>query len=116
MNVIVVDYERIVLEAETLIVRRTIPKAEVHSFQKANETLEFVKYNRVDIALLNLDMRNITGLELAQQLRRLNPEIKIIFCTSFGENQIKEHDLYASGYLTKPITDEKLEKALEDVK
>lgn len=116
MNIIVVDDERIILSTETKTVERVLPNEEVHSFQIANESLEFAKNHRVDIAFLDINMRGTTGLELAKRLHELNSETKIIFCTSYGDTSSEELDLYASAYLMKPITDERLARVLENLK
>lgn len=116
MNVIVVDDERIVLEAETKSIKRVFSNEQVNSFQRTRETLEFAKYNKVDIAFLDTNIRNVTGLQLAKQLQEYNQKVNIIFCTSYGESPFEELDLCASAFLMKPITDEKVGKALEQLK
>lgn len=116
MNVIVVDDERIVLTAETLAVKRALPDAIVYSFQKANEALEFAEENQVSIAFLDINIKGITGLKLAEKLQVLNPKINIIFCTGYSEYSLDAHDLYCSAYLMKPINEEKLRKALENLR
>ena len=116
MNVIVVDDERIVLSAETVVVKRALPDAEVYSFQKVNDVLEFAEKNSVSIAFLDINIKGITGVQLAQKLQEYNPKINIIFCTGYSEYSLDAHDLYCSAYLMKPINDEKLKKALDNLR
>lgn len=116
MNVIVVDDERIVLAAETAAVKRGLPEAEVYSFQKANEALSLAENTQIDTAFLDINIKGITGLELAKKLQKFNPKINIVFCTGYSEYSLDAHDLYCSAYLMKPITDEKLKKALENLR
>lgn len=116
MNVIVVDDERIVLAAETATIKRTIKDADVHSFQKVKDALEFAEQNTVSIAFLDINIKGITGLQLAQKLQEYNPKINIIFCTGYSEYSLDAHDLYCSAYLMKPINDEKLKKALDNLR
>lgn len=116
MNVIVVDDERIVLTAETSTIKRALPDAEVHSFQKAKDALEFAEQNRVSIAFLDINIKGITGLQLAKKLQEINSKVNIIFCTGYSEYSLEAHDLYCSAYLMKPINDEKLKKALENLR
>lgn len=49
-------------------------------------------------------MRGITGLELAEKLKKINPQINIIFVTGFDEYKSDAMDLRASGYLMKPVS------------
>lgn len=116
MNVIVVDDERIVLSAETVAIKRVLPDEDVYSFQKVNEALEFAEKNRVDIAFLDINIKGITGLQLAKKLQECNPKTNIIFCTGYSEYSLEALDLYCSAYLMKPINDEKLKKALENLR
>ena len=98
MNVIVVDDERIVLAAETATIKRTIKDADVHSFQKVKDALEFAEQNTVSIAFLDINIKGITGLQLAQRLQEHKPKINIIFCTGYSEYSLDAHDLYCSAY------------------
>lgn len=116
MNVIVVDDERIVLAAETAAVKRGLPDADVYSFQKSKEALDFADKNHIDIAFLDISIKGITGLELARKLQKYNPKINIVFCTGYSEYSLDAHELYCSAYLMKPITDEKMKKALENLR
>lgn len=116
MNVIVVDDERLVLAAETSAVKRVLADAQVYSFQKAQDAIEFAADNSIDIAFLDINIKGLTGLKLAEKLQDCNPKINIIFCTGYSEYSLEAHDLYCSAYLMKPVTDEKLKKALENLR
>ena len=61
-------------------------------------------------------MAEMSGVELAQQLKLRNPDINIIFATGFGEYRKEAYDLHASGYLTKPITVDKVKRELGDLR
>lgn len=112
MNVIIVDDERLVLVAEFAAISRVLPKANIQTFLKANDAIEYAKDNIIDIAFLDINIKGVTGLELAQKLQSFNPRTNIIFCTGYSEYSLEALDLYCSGYLMKPITDEKISKAI----
>ena len=116
MNVIVVDDERIVLAAETSTIKRALPNAVIHSFQKAQDALEYAEENKVNIAFLDINIKSVTGIMLAEKLQAFNPQINIIFCTGYSEYSLEAHDLYCSAYLMKPISDAKLKKALDNLR
>ncbi len=116
MNVIVVDDERIVLAAEETIIKRAMPDAIIHSFKKAKDALEFAAENVIDIAFLDINIKGITGLSLAEKLKEYNAQINIIFCTGYSEYSLDAHELFCSAYLMKPITQEKVQKALENLR
>lgn len=116
MNVVVVDDERLVLTAETSAIKRVLPDADVQSFQKSRDAVQYAKDNKIDIAFLDINIKGVTGLQLAEKLQAYNPNINIIFCTGYSEYSLEAHDLYCSAYLMKPVTDEKLIKALENLR
>ncbi len=116
MKVVIVDDERIVLAAETMTVKRVLPEATVYSFQSPKEALICAEENKIDIAFLDINIKGITGLELAKKMKASNPQVNIIFCTGYSDYSLEAHDLYCSAYLMKPITDEKLKNAMENLR
>lgn len=73
---------------------------------KSEELLEFAEREHIDIAFLDINMRGITGLELAEKLEKINPRLNIIFVTGFNDYKSEAMDLHASGYIMKPATAE----------
>lgn len=57
-------------------------------------------------------MRGVTGLEVAERLEKIQPQINIIFVTGFDGYKSEAMDLHASGYLMKPITTEDVENEI----
>ena len=116
MIVIAVDDERIALENLTDSIRQVSPAAQIHPFRYPEDTLAFAKENYVDVAFLDVEMVGMNGVELAERLKLLHPDINIIFSTGYGHYRDVAFDLHASGYLTKPITPEKVKKELENLR
>lgn len=116
MNVIVVDDERLILNTETAVIKRVLPDEDVNSFQNAKDAIEFGRNNKVDIAFLDINMKGMSGLDLAKKLQAFNPKINIIFCTGYAEYSLDAHALYCSAYLMKPITEETLRKAIDNLR
>lgn len=112
MNVIVVDDERIILAVETAQVIKVLPNANVASFLSAEEALSYAAAHRIDIAFLDINLEEITGLEMAKELQKRNPQVNVIFCTGYSEYALEAFELYSSGYLLKPVTEEKLRSAM----
>ena len=110
MIVIAVDDERIALDNLTDSIRLSSPDALIHSFRYPEDALDFAKENYVDVAFLDVEMVSMNGVELAERLKLYHPDINIIFSTGYGHYRDAAFDLHASGYLTKPITPEKVKK------
>lgn len=100
---VIIDDEELALRGTKSAVAEAMPQAEIHAFKHSGELLEFAKKEKIDIAFLDINMRGITGLELAVKLEALQPQINIIFVTGFADYKSDAMDLHASGYLMKPV-------------
>ena len=116
MRIIAVDDEKIALEALSNAIKAIVAEDEVISFRYPEDALEYVKENFCDIAFLDVEMAGMSGVELAEELKRYNSEINIVFCTGYGNYRDKAFELHASGYLMKPITPEKVKRELENLR
>ena len=116
MKIIAVDDEKIALESLASSIKSIVAEDEVISFRFPEDALEYVKENSCDIAFLDVEMAGMSGVELAIELKKYNSEINIVFCTGHGHYRDKAFELHASGYLTKPITPEKVKQELENLR
>jgi len=116
MKILAVDDEKIALEVLVEAIQKAEPNAEVFSFRNAIEAVEFVSKNPIDIAFLDISMRELSGVKVAEMLKQRCPSVNIIFSTGYDEYRDVAFDLHASGYLTKPITTDKVKKELQDLR
>ncbi len=108
MKAICVDDERTVLE-DTLAMCRELPEIhEAVGFGRAEEALAWMEGNRVDLALLDIHMPGMNGLELASRIKERWPDTAIIFLTGYAQYAVEAFAVRATGYLLKPVTKEKL--------
>ena len=116
MIVIAVDDERFALENLVEAIEKASSDARIHRFRYPEDALDFAKENQVDVAFLDVEMVGMNGVELAERLKLYHPDINIIFSTGYGHYRDAAFDLHASGYLTKPITPEKVKKELDNLR
>lgn len=116
MRIIAADDEILALQSLEKAIRAAKPDEKIISFQEAEEALEYAKNNHVDVAFLDVEMGTMTGIELAKQLKKLNPNVNIIFVTGYDKYMAQAIELRMSGYVTKPVTREKILIELEDLK
>ena len=116
MRAIAVDDELYMLEALEEAVRASSDIAQVECFSTCSAALAYVTENPIDVAFLDINMRGIGGLGLAEKLISLQPRCKIIFCTGYGEYAVSAFQLHVSGYLMKPITAEAVQKEIDHIK
>ena len=67
-----------------------------------------------DLFVIDLMMPRMTGDQLALVLRRVEPDIKILYLTGFGDELFKEKGRLAAyeAYLDKPVTVKGLQEAV----
>ena len=116
MRIMAVDDEYLALEDFEDTCRELGIKDDIVKFNNPLDALGYVAKNKVDIAFLDIEMAGMSGVELAEELKKYNSEINIVFCTGYGNYRDKAFELHASGYLMKPITPEKVKRELENLR
>jgi CRISPR/Cas system-associated endonuclease Cas1 len=104
MIAIAVDDEPLMLGALAKAIGSSEDITGVMKFSDCEEVIEFFKNNDADIAFLDINMRGMGGLSLAEKIINLCPKCRIVFCTGYEEYAIPAFKLHASGYLLKPIS------------
>lgn len=116
MKILAIDDEKIALEGLVDAIGKAEPSAEIYSFRKASEALKFYRENTCEVVFLDVQMRNMSGVELAKEMKLINPQVNIIFATGYGDYREDAFDLHVSGYLLKPITEKKIRTELDNLR
>ena len=116
MIVIAVDDEALMLGALVAALEASPDIEKVNKFSDCEAALDFAKKTPVDIAFLDINMRGMGGLALAESIVAARPDCKIVFCTGYEEYAIPAFKLHASGYLLKPISEEDVQREIDNVK
>ena len=76
----------------------------------AEEAIEIVKKQKIDVVIMDLGLPNIDGIEATEQLKLIAPELKVIILTSHNnpDEVIDSIKAGASGYCSKDINPERL--------
>ena len=116
MIAIAVDDEALMLGALVAAVDASPDIRAVEKFSDCEEALEYVRNNYVDVAFLDINMRGMGGLALAERIIEARPDCKIVFCTGYEEYAIPAFKLHVSGYLLKPISAEDVQTEIDNIK
>lgn len=116
MRVIAVDDEELMLRALVRAISVSQDVKEVVKFSSCEKALEYVNENYVDVAFLDINMRGMGGIALAEKILELCPNSKIVFCTGYEEYAIPAFKIHASGYLMKPISAEDVQNEIDNIK
>ena len=116
MNILAVDDEYLALELMRSALEKVAGHSTVYLCRDVASALRTARETTVDVAFLDIHMPEMSGIELARQLKMLNPRINIIFATGFSEYMKEGVDLRMSGYLFKPVTPEAVRAELENLR
>ncbi|MFO8044135.1 MAG: response regulator [Alkalispirochaeta sp.] len=86
----------------------------VYTARSGTEALSILEQETIDVAFLDIRMPGRSGLEVAEELRRRESEIAIVFISAFDyfEYARSALRLRAEDYLVKPIEDEVVRRIL----
>ena len=116
MNIVALDDEYLGLEGLVAAIQQAVPDAELHSYGEADKLLAEASVQAPDIAFLDIELRDGNGLEVARKLKNLNPKINIIFVTGYSDYMKEAFDMYASGYVLKPLIAENIKRELDNLR
>lgn len=108
MRIVCVDDERLLLDELTAMCMELPGVEEAKGFLSPAEALAWLKDHRADLALLDIDMPEMNGLELAAGIKADSPDTAVIFITGYSEYALDAFSVRASGYLLKPVNREAL--------
>lgn len=115
--ILAADDEPLMLDRLCRCINEAAPDAQVASFRRATQVLDYVSDNEIDVAFLDIQMRNIDGMELARKIKILQPKTNIIFVTGFSDYVFDAlSDIRCSGYILKPVTACQVKKELDNLR
>lgn len=116
MNIIILDNHKLIIKEIRRQVLSVLPEAECVCFTKQREAIEHVKKNRVDAALLDVDMPGLNGIEVAELMCQINPRLNIIFITGFPEYALQAFTVPVSDFIVKPVSEDALRASFQKLR
>jgi DNA-binding NtrC family response regulator len=107
-----------VLDAVMLVKRILERKGhDVVTFTEEEDAIEHVRHNTVDLAILDIKLKKMTGVEVLEELKQIRNSVKVIMLTGYPtlETARETVKLGANEYCVKPIDKDELERKVEEV-
>lgn len=103
MKVLIVDNERAF--ASTLAERMRLRNIEAESVYSGEDALDSISRFMPDVMILDIQMPNMSGLDVLSQVKAIDPTIEVILLTGHGsfEAGITGMELGAFDYIVKPV-------------
>lgn len=116
MNILVVDDEKLILADLLKAIRACAPDADIRSFENADDALAHSASSPQDVAFLDIELPGMSGLHLAQELKKINNRVNVVFVTGYSEYAPNAFSMHASGYVLKPIKAEHIRRELANLR
>ena len=110
LKTVVVDDEQRALGRLSRLVEQSEHLSLAGSFTDPLEAMTFIAGEEVDVVFLDIEMPEKNGLEMAGQIFEIKPHIDVVFVTAYDQYALTAFQVYASGYLLKPIDPDEVEK------
>lgn len=111
-HVILVDDNRVILADGLAVLEVALPNATITGFIRPQEALDYAKANRVALAILDIELGTVSGLDLCRRLQEINPRTNVVFLTAFPDYSLDAWKTGAGGFLVKPLTVEAVKEQL----
>lgn len=113
LNIVMVDDNKTILSYNLLILEEVVPNAMIAGFNRPQEAVKYAKENRIDLAILDIEMGMVSGFDLCRELLEINPCIKVVYLTAYPEYSLDAWDTDASGFMVKPLVPEDVRRQLK---
>jgi two-component system, LytTR family, response regulator len=109
---IIIEDEKKACESLRHLLNKNHPAINVvKACESVSDSLDFLKHNTIDLAFMDICIKNGTSFDILSQLSSV--EFKIIFTTAFDEYALRAIKLSALDYLLKPIDADELRIAIQ---
>lgn len=113
LNIIMVDDNKTILSYNLLVVEEVVPNAMIAGFNRPQKAIEYAKANRIDLAVLDIELGAVSGFDLCHALLEINPCMKVIYLTAYPEYSLDAWDTDACGFMVKPLIPEDVRRQLK---
>ena len=106
-SILICDDETGVRESLKLILE---PEYQLSYVHHGKEAVEYVKKHTPDLAILDIKMPHLNGLEALRTIKRIKPRVRILMITGYESSDVATQaiNLGADDYLTKPFDRERV--------
>jgi two-component system LytT family response regulator len=112
LSCIIIEDEPLALEKTKGFVLKTPFLNLLETFDNSLDGLAFLNTNKVDILFLDINMDELSGIELLESSKL---DCKVIITTAYSEYALKGYELDISDYLLKPFSFERFLQAVNKI-
>ena len=117
MKVMLIDDERLAIMQLEMMLNQSYSEVikDIRTFQLVSEAIEDIPSYKPNVVFLDIHMPEMSGMEAAEKIQALHPNVEIIFVTAYDQFAIQAFELNALDYLLKPVTHARLDKTIQRI-
>lgn len=112
MKFLIVDDEPLALRDLEEALKEAVQDCDILAFSSPGKALAQASSASFHVAFLDIEMGSANGLTFAKRLKDIQPDIHIVFVTSYAKYAVDAFKLHATGYLMKPALTEDILREL----
>ncbi|KOO37379.1 LytR/AlgR family response regulator transcription factor [Priestia koreensis] len=116
MKAFIVDDEPLARDELKYLLLRTREVDIVGESSSLLDAIEQIAVLKPDLAFLDIELSQDSGLQLAAELRRLDHIPAIVFATAYDEFALQAFDLDAVDYILKPFDEDRIRKTVQKIR
>lgn len=90
-----------------------IPIKQLDFFENGEDFLKKQELHQYDLIILDIFMGEMSGIDLAHQIRLQNKYVRIVFCSTSNDFACESYNVGASYYIQKPVTSQDIIQMME---
>ncbi len=117
VSILLIDDHDMVIEGMKAILKHVENVQVVATANNAFDAISILKKTKIDLCFLDINLPDVSGIDLCLKIRNEFPEIYIIALSTFNQRSYIAQMMQngASGYLLKSATKEEIEEAITTV-
>ncbi|MCB2300526.1 LytR/AlgR family response regulator transcription factor [Clostridium tagluense] len=115
LRVVLVDDEKLSLNELSFILSKNSGVEIIGKYVDSLTALEFIKKAKPEIVFLDIEMPEIDGFTLAEEICKMDFPVNIVFATVFDKYAVKAFEINAIDYVLKPFSEERLQITMNKI-
>ncbi|GMA47010.1 LytTR family transcriptional regulator DNA-binding domain-containing protein [Tetragenococcus muriaticus] len=116
MNILLVDDEDLARNELKYLLRQCEENSSIMEANTVQEALEILLTESIDLAFLDIQLTDGSGLDLADKIRNMSRPPEFVFATAYDEYAIEAFEKNAEDYILKPFELERVQEAVRRVR
>ncbi|MBR1664249.1 MAG: response regulator [Ruminococcus sp.] len=116
MKILIADDHRLIVEDLTDELEELVPDAEITGTSQPEKILEIFESAHFDVVIMDIDLNGLNVITIAKQMLEKKPRTNIIYITGHERYALESYETFASAFLVKPVSTEKLMNAMNNLR